>query len=78
MSLLPSYRDQQSICCANQLTGFYMRVTMAFNGLKRIVHDALTCYTTSIIIALLKPILKEKGLERLTLLVEGIKQDNLE
>ena len=21
------------ICCANQLTGFYMRVTLAFNGL---------------------------------------------
>ena len=25
----------QLICCANQLTGFYMSATLAFNGLKQ-------------------------------------------
>ena len=25
----------QLICCANQLTGFYVRATLAFNGLKK-------------------------------------------
>ena len=44
MPVLPSYRNQsidlhphietsQLICCANQLTGFYMRATLALNGL---------------------------------------------
>ena len=32
MPVLPSYRNQ-SICFANQLTGFYMSATLAFNGL---------------------------------------------
>ena len=32
MPVLPSYRNQ-SICCANQMTGFYIRATLAFNGL---------------------------------------------
>ena len=27
---------RQMICCANQLTGFYKRATLAFNGLKKI------------------------------------------
>ena len=26
----------QLICCANQLSGFYMRATLALNGLKKI------------------------------------------
>ena len=25
--------ENQEICCTNQLTGFYMRATLAFNGL---------------------------------------------
>ena len=33
MPVLPSYRDH-SKCTANQLTGFNMRATLAFNGLK--------------------------------------------
>ena len=35
MPVLPSYRNQsiELICSANQLTGFYMRATLAFNGL---------------------------------------------
>ena len=32
MPVLPSYRNQSLICIANQLTGFYMRATLAFNG----------------------------------------------
>ena len=30
----PHIETSQLICCANQLTGFYMRATLAFNGLK--------------------------------------------
>ena len=33
MSMLPSYRNQPIDCAANRLTGFYMRATLAFNGL---------------------------------------------
>ena len=33
MPVLPSYSNQSIICCANQLTGFYMRATLALNGL---------------------------------------------
>ena len=33
MPVLPSIETSQLICCANQLTGFYMRVTLAFNRL---------------------------------------------
>ena len=31
MPVLPLYRNQ-SICCANQLTGFYMRETLVLTG----------------------------------------------
>ena len=27
--------NRQLICCANQLTGFYMRATLAFTGLSK-------------------------------------------
>ena len=30
----PHIETIQFICCGNQLTGFYMRATLAFNGLK--------------------------------------------
>ena len=30
----PHIKTSQLICCANQLTGFYMKATLAFNGLK--------------------------------------------
>ena len=30
----PHIETSQLICCANQLTGFYMRATLIFNGLK--------------------------------------------
>ena len=41
MPVLPTYRNQstdlhsksQLICIANQFTGFYVRATLAFNGL---------------------------------------------
>ena len=33
MPVLPSYSNQSIICCANQLTGFYMRATLVLNGL---------------------------------------------
>ena len=33
VSVLPSYRTSQLICTANQLTGFYMRATLAVNEL---------------------------------------------
>ena len=29
----PHIETSQLFCCANQLTGFYMRATLAFNGL---------------------------------------------
>ena len=29
----PHVETSQLICCANQLTGFYMRATLSFNGL---------------------------------------------
>ena len=32
MSVLPTYRNQSTDFFANQLTGFYMRTTPAFNG----------------------------------------------
>ena len=33
MSVSPSYRSSQLICCANQSTCFYMRTTLALDGL---------------------------------------------
>ena len=36
MPALPSYRNESFDLLANQLTGFYMRVTPVFNGLKKI------------------------------------------
>ena len=35
MSVLPSYRNQSIDLLANQLTGFYMRATLTFNGLNK-------------------------------------------
>ena len=32
ISCCPHVETGQLICCANQLTGFYMRATLAFNG----------------------------------------------
>ena len=31
----------QLICCANQLTGFYMRVTLAFDGSMELINSML-------------------------------------
>ena len=36
MPVLPSYRCQSIDFCANHLTGFYMRATLAFNWLNTI------------------------------------------
>ena len=33
MPVFSSYKTSQLICTANQLAGFYMRTTLAFNGL---------------------------------------------
>ena len=38
MPVLPSYRNQSVDLLANQLTGFYMRATLALNGLKKFLH----------------------------------------
>ena len=35
MPVLPHIETSQLICTADQLTGFYMRATLAFNGLRR-------------------------------------------
>ena len=35
MPVLPHIKTRQLICSANQLTGFYMRATLAFNGITR-------------------------------------------
>ena len=37
----PHIETSQSICCANQLTGFSMRATMALNGLSAILKASL-------------------------------------
>ena len=34
--LSPHIETSQLVCCVNQLTGFYMRATLAFNGLQKI------------------------------------------
>ena len=34
MPVLPSYRNQSIVWHSKKLTGFYMRATLAFNGLK--------------------------------------------
>ena len=34
MPVFPHIETSQLICKANQLAGFYMRATLAFNGLK--------------------------------------------
>ena len=36
MPVLPLYRNH---CSANQLTGFYMRATLAFNGLTKVNYS---------------------------------------
>ena len=36
MPVLPHIETSQLICTADQLTGFYMRATLAFNALKAI------------------------------------------
>ena len=40
----PHTKTSQLICTANQLTGFYMRVTLAFNRLKIDVSSVTTPY----------------------------------
>ena len=50
--VLPSYRNQstsQLICTANQLTGFYMRATLALNGLnyKYVENNRLSLKVTA-------------------------------
>ena len=39
----PHIETSQSICCANQLTGFSMRATMALNGLSAILKASFFC-----------------------------------
>ena len=44
MPELPHIETSQLICIANQLTGFYMRATLAFNGLKTLrAKEKFTC-----------------------------------
>ena len=40
MPVLPHIKTRQLICSANQLTGFYMRATLAFTGITRILSLA--------------------------------------
>ena len=40
----PHVENSQLICCANQLTGFYMRATLALSGLIHLVFVALRCF----------------------------------
>ena len=35
----PQVETIQLICCANQLTGFYMGATLVFNGLTCVTYD---------------------------------------
>ena len=32
----PHIETSQLVCCENQLTGFYMRAALAFNGLRKV------------------------------------------
>ena len=41
MPALSHIKTSQLICKANQLTGFYMRATLAFNGLKELKPDSI-------------------------------------
>ena len=47
MPMFPHIETSQLICFANQLTGFYMRATLAFNGLNESIEPwtqpAFTC-----------------------------------
>ena len=43
----PHVETSQLICTANQLSGFYMRATFAFNGLKIITFGGVLFSTTS-------------------------------
>ena len=36
VQVFPHIETSQLICCANQLTGFYMRATLALNGFKQL------------------------------------------
>ena len=35
MPVLPHIKTSQLICCENQMTGFYMRATQEFDGLRK-------------------------------------------
>ena len=39
ISVLPSYRNQSTDLLCNQLTGFYTRTTLTFNGLREVTRD---------------------------------------
>ena len=43
----PHIETSQLVCCANQLTGFYMRVTLAFKGLTHFSSVAFHIETKS-------------------------------
>ena len=50
MPVLPLHRNQSVDCSANQLTGFYMRATLAFNEFNRRInylHPYYIAYTNS-------------------------------
>ena len=40
----PHVETSQLICCANQLTGFYMRATLTLNGLMSRVNQVHTLF----------------------------------
>ena len=46
MPVLPSYRNQPIDLCANQLNGFYMRATLAFNGLNDLLTSLVGDYSS--------------------------------
>ena len=43
MPVLPSTETSQLICCANQLTGFYMRARLVLHGLTALHYYYLPC-----------------------------------
>ena len=45
MPKLPSYRNQLIDCSTNQLTGFYMMASLAFNKLNPFHNDAPVLYS---------------------------------
>ena len=44
----PHIETSELICCANQFTGFYIRATLALNGLNQIIYLFRGCFDIAV------------------------------